>query len=315
MRRGVFFGWRRRRKEEEEDRTRTREERSFVPPFQQQEERITTTSGLIRSWSIRTTRLCLAVPPPQGVAAPRTLTSEVGRDRHPGGSRKIFFEELSDMFEKEIACDLSFRVDGAAETVVHAHRCIVAARCPKLFFDGTPFEERNSTGSAQAVISVRGIFARYPHLLRGAIASFYGADASKKGPLQAGWVEEIDGYSGRPYYVNQLDGSTTWESKRISDEELVETGYWADPGTILEDLAQLKPERSQAEDDLRRQQGLPLIWRNEGIPPIAPADVCIVGSFDASPSNDMDWRVDAHAPILSAHSEYFRAALTRWSTE
>ena len=251
-----------------------RRERNFVPPFQQQEERITT-SDLIRSWSFRTTRLCLAKPPPPGVA-PRTLTSEV-MDRHPGSCLQTYLKDLAYIFENEIACDLSFRV-AETETVIRTHRCIVAARCPRLFFDGRPsvVSTKESTVTQTEISVLDGIFTRYPYLLRIAIASCYGVDASEE--------------------VKQ-------KNPKIDDalKELMEAGYWANSGTIVQDL-------SRVQDDPPRL---------EGLPPIAPPDVCIMGSFDASPNNEMDWKVDAHIPILAAHSEYFRAALTHsmWTRE
>ena len=254
--------------------------RSFVPPAQRGEPRIATTGQLQRTWSTRTTRLCLnRPPPPPGTAtAARSLTSEVA-DRHPGSFFSVYRQNLTALFTEEIACDVSFRVvsgKAATESIVHAHRCIVAARLPSLI----PI--LSSAPEAGEIVVPDGMsFSNDPELLRATIGSCYGM---------------------------LPDPSTSTAASGQGQVKVGQQPSWiVDPSTMLQDLAKLQ-HPSDHDDDIPQDEAR--------LAHMAPPDVRIVGSPpNATSSDSVNWEVQAHAAILCAQSEYFRSALTHgWET-
>ena len=264
--------------------------KNFVPPAQQQEPRITNTSQLIRSWSTRTTRLCLNAPPsppPPMMHAPRSLTSEVA-DWHPGSWEETYRKDLLDLFEGQIACDVTFRIigdasapDHAPETVVRAHRCILAARNSALLNEsGVKAVAAASAAAAPATSSQHqeevedilvsdDFYVRDPSNLRTVIAACYGANADLEDVLSD---------------LTKLDPN--WEPPLHSDEDDDESNDRV-----------LAPSASRTKS-------------------VEPADVCICASRNASQETEVEWAVEAHIAVLCAHSDYFRSALSRnWSTE
>lgn len=140
--------------------------RNFVPPAQQDEDRIATTGQLIRSWSRRTTRLCLQNPT-------KSLSEEVS-EKDPGDWVDVFCKELLDLWKQDIACDVTFRVNGAGpETVVRAHRCIVASNTTIQGFSKKMFSQL--APEKDEIIVDDTIFTENPEYLRALIGICYGA--------------------------------------------------------------------------------------------------------------------------------------------
>ena len=98
----------------------------------------------MRSWSKRSSKLFLdKLDDSAALAAGSNVFDD--KDSNSGNWMATYMKEYADLFQKEIACDVSFRVvDHGNNTtscsaslpkdVISAHRCILAAQCPKLLY-------------------------------------------------------------------------------------------------------------------------------------------------------------------------------------
>lgn len=283
--------------------------------------RITTSEGMVRSWSMRSSKLFLdKINDSVALAAASTAFND--NDSNSGDWLATYMKEYADLFQKEIASDVSFRVvDHQNNTssssaslpndVIRAHRCILAAQCPKLLYSNDD-AARRVAGLEQAKPIPRGggddkeeivvtdkMFVRYPQLLRSTIASCYGIRQDNPPPFK-----DIINPGGFDYVAERSDSA------------------------IRDQLTQLNPNNWKSRTAEAGMRNLSLVgqpkedpitsthhdWDQLQFPSLrtmAPPDVGIVGSPNASPNSKEKWTVFGHSAILSAHSDYFCSALTR----
>lgn len=182
--------------------------RNYVPPVQLDEDRIATTGQLIRSWSKRTTRLCLQNPT-------KSLSEEV-IDKDPGDWEEVFFKELADLWKDEIACDVTFRVPQSGhETAVLAHRCIVAPNDIMHGFSNKSFTHL-SPGKNDILVD-DAIFVENPEYLRAVVGVCYGVtpDPATHERLSESGYDIPERYGIRHYLraLSKIDPTVTGKSE------------------------------------------------------------------------------------------------------